>query len=285
MERTGVPASITLAQGLLESNSGQSALAVKANNHFGVKCHKDWDGGKYLQDAEERNECFRAYSSPEASFHDHSDFIRYRDRYKSLFSLEQTDYKSWAKGLKEAGYATDPAYPQKLIKLIEDYELYRFDVAVEIEVPDPLEVETPVVIETVGLEEESGTVQYREQHNFSLSRDIYSQNGVPFVYAMAGETYESLAARFNLFQKEILRFNDLERTEPLVAGDIVYLKAKKKTGAKGVDKYIVGDDGQVTLRDISQRFGIRLSSLQKMNPYAVGSALEPGDTVNLRPAK
>jgi len=284
MERTGVPASITLAQGLLESNSGQSALATKANNHFGVKCHKDWEGEKYMQDAEELNECFRAYSSPEASFRDHSDFIRYRDRYKSLFGLEQTDYKAWAQGLKEAGYATDPAYPQKLVKLIEEYELYRFDTIVEVEAPDPLEAETPVVMETVR-EDAGESVQYREKRSFSMSRDMYSQNGVPFVYAMAGDTYESLASRFNLFNKEILRFNDLDNPETLKPGDIVYLKWKKKMGAKGVDKYVVGDDEHISLRDVAQRFGVKLSSLQKLNPYAVGSGLEPGDTVYLRPKK
>jgi len=277
MKRTGVPASITLAQGILESNSGQSTLAVKANNHFGIKCHRDWSGKKFYKDAESSGECFRVYPNAEASFRDHSDFLRYQDRYKSLFSLKKTDYKAWARGLKAAGYATDPAYPQKLIKIIEECGLDRFDGKVKVEVPEPLVIETPVVIEKV---EES--VRYREQHSFSLTRDIYSQNGVPFVYAMAGETYESLASRFNLFRKEILRFNDLDSPEPLKAGDIVYLKAKKNKGAVGVDKYIVGEDEHTTLWAISQRFGIRLSTLRKLNPYAAPASLEPGDTVFLR---
>ena len=127
MYRTGVPASITLAQGIIESRSGQSALAVDGNNHFGIKCHNSWQGRTMLADDDRKNECFRAYDSAEESFRDHSDFLRYRDRYKFLFDYELTDYKSWAYGLKKAGYATDPSYPTKLIGVIERYQLYRYD--------------------------------------------------------------------------------------------------------------------------------------------------------------
>ena len=126
MYRSGVPASITLAQGLLESRYGQSELAVKGNNHFGIKCH-DWTGKKMYYDDDAKGECFRVYASADESFRDHSDFLRYRDRYKFLFDYEVTDYKAWAHGLKKAGYATDPAYPSKLIKIIEDYQLYDYD--------------------------------------------------------------------------------------------------------------------------------------------------------------
>ena len=121
MARTGVPASITLAQGLLESNAGRSALASKSNNHFGIKCHNDWKGKKTYADDDAKHECFRVYRNAEASFRDHSDFLRYQDRYKGLFELDPTDYRGWAKGLKKAGYATDPRYAEKLIKIIEDY--------------------------------------------------------------------------------------------------------------------------------------------------------------------
>lgn len=283
MKRTGVPASITLAQGILESDSGRSTLAVKGNNHFGIKCHKDWNGRKIYKDAENHDECFRLYPNVEASFRDHSDFLRYQDRYKSLFGLKKTDYKGWARGLKEAGYATDPSYPAKLIRIIEDYELYKYDGKVRVDATEPLVAEAPVVIDKA--EGNENAVKYMEKHNFPLTRDIYSQNGVPFVYAMEGESYESIAARFNLFRKEILRFNDLESPEPLKAGDIVYLKAKKNMGAKGVDKYIVGEDEHITLRDVAQRYGIKLSALKKLNPYAVSSSPEPGDTVNLRPER
>ena len=127
MYRSGVPASITLAQGILESRYGLSTLAADGNNHFGIKCHKDWTGKKQYHDDDAKGECFRVYDTADESFRDHSDFLRYRDRYKFLFDLETTDYKSWAYGLKKAGYATDPGYPGKLIKYIEDYKLYEYD--------------------------------------------------------------------------------------------------------------------------------------------------------------
>ena len=127
MYRSGVPASITLAQGILESRYGLSELASKGNNHFGIKCHKDWKGRTMAYDDDAKGECFRVYDSAQESFRDHSDFLRYRDRYKFLFEFDTKDYKSWAYGLKKAGYATDPNYPAKLIKYIEDYGLSRYD--------------------------------------------------------------------------------------------------------------------------------------------------------------
>ena len=127
MYRSGVPASITLAQGLLESGNGQSELARMSNNHFGIKCHNNWKGGKVYYDDDAKGECFRKYSHPSESYRDHSDFLRYRDRYKFLFDYRVTDYKSWAYGLKKAGYATDPKYPKKLINLIEEYNLQQYD--------------------------------------------------------------------------------------------------------------------------------------------------------------
>ena len=127
MQRSGVPASITLAQGLLESGSGRSTLATKGNNHFGIKCHSKWTGDTIHADDDRKNECFRKYKSADESFRDHSDFLRYSDRYKFLFELERTDYKGWAYGLKQAGYATDPTYASKLIKYVEDYNLSRYD--------------------------------------------------------------------------------------------------------------------------------------------------------------
>ena len=202
MYRSGVPASITLAQGLLESRAGQSDLAAKGNNHFGIKCHNDWQGRTMYHDDDARGECFRVYDDAGESFRDHSDFLRFRDRYKFLFDLKPTDYKGWAYGLKKAGYATDPSYAEKLIRNIENFQLYRYDATVpEEEIP-----ETPIVIE-----QKTTVVSVRrikEELNFSLKRQVYENNGVPFVYSMAGETYESLAASFGLFKKEILQFND-----------------------------------------------------------------------------
>ena len=277
MKRTGVPASITLAQGILESNAGQSVLATKGNNHFGIKCHNDWKGKTMKMDDNAPKECFRVYPNAEASFRDHSDFLRSRDRYKSLFELKQTDYKGWARGLKKAGYATDPGYADKLITLIEDYELYRFDKGVKVSVKPPLEIEEPKVVQ---LEPRPG-MKYQESVTFSTARKVYSQNGVPFVYSEAGETYASIAASNGLFLKELLKFNDHEQELALEPGTMVYLARKKAQGPVGVNKYVVEKDGE-TLRDTAQRFGIRYAALQKLNIVLYGKTLEEGDTVILR---
>ncbi len=276
MERTGVPASITLAQGLLESNAGQSRLAVKGNNHFGVKCHNDWDGKKMKEDDNAPGECFRVYSNAEASFRDHSDFLRGRDRYKSLFELEVTDYKGWAKGLKKAGYATDPNYADKLITLIEDYRLYEYDRGAKVGVKPPHEVEEPKVVPPEVVDR-----KYKEAVRFPLSRSVYEQNGVPFVYSIEGESYSSIATANGLFLRELLKFNDLTEESALAPGTVVYLARKKAEAAPGVYKYVVEGEGE-SMRAISQRFGIRLAALQKMNPALIGYRLDEGDTVKLR---
>lgn len=284
MQRTGVPASITLAQGLLESNAGMSTLASKSNNHFGIKCHRDWKGGKTYMDDDAKDECFRVYKSAEASFRDHSDFLRYQDRYKSLFELDPTDYEGWARGLKKAGYATDPKYASKLIRLIEDYNLSRFDGGGSIIVPEtPAEVETPHEVKTRTGIAASG---YNESVSVQLSRPVYQQNGVCFIYALEGETYSSIAASYNLFPKEILAINDL-KSDPgrLSGGTVVYIERKKKQAAKGVDKYIVGPEGE-TIRDIAQRFGVREGNIRKMSGLTPDFEPLEGDTVLLRkPAK
>lgn len=279
MYRTGVPASITLAQGLLESGNGQSRLAVKGNNHFGIKCHNTWTGAKVYHDDDRKGECFRKYDSPEESFRDHSDFLRYRDRYKFLFDLELTDYRSWAYGLKTAGYATDPKYPEKLIRLIEEYRLYEYDTQkpeqtthhVEPQVPA-----SPTVIEQV----QPLSPRQRETFSFALSRQMYSLNGVPFVYASEGETYASIAKANRLFLKEILKFNDLKEEKDLVPGTVVYLQKKKKKAAAGLEKYVV--EGSQDLRSISQRFAVRLDKLCKLNDIAPDHVLRDGDVLYLR---
>ena len=258
MYRSGVPASITLAQGILESRYGLSTLAADGNNHFGIKCHKDWTGKKQYYDDDAKGECFRVYDTADESFRDHSDFLRYRDRYKFLFDFETTDYKSWAYGLKKAGYATDPGYPGKLIKYIEDYKLYEYD-TMELASLGGLERKAESVTEAAGKEvkPEDHAVKVKEKEKakqnkksvkaskkkarkkasvedeltgeipksplaleepkridksqleefkFSLSREAYSKNGVPFVTSQEGETYATIAARYGLFLKEIYNF-------------------------------------------------------------------------------
>ncbi len=274
MKRTGVPASITLAQGLLESRAGLSPLAADGNNHFGIKCHNDWDGKKMYHDDDANSECFRVYKSAEESFKNHSDFLRGRDRYKSLFELPQDDYKAWAHGLKEAGYATDPRYAHKLIKLIEDYELYEYDKDVKVTLKTPRQEETPVLIP-----QQERSSNYKETIALSLRRELYSQNGVPCIYALEGESYSSIAASQGLFLRELLRYNDLKEDMPLEKGTIVYLARKKQEGPVG--RYVVDTEGE-TLYRIAQRFGIRYATLQQLNVLLLGKTLEPGDTVRLR---
>ncbi len=331
MYRSGVPASITLAQGILESRYGLSTLAADGNNHFGIKCHKDWTGKKQYHDDDAKGECFRVYDTADESFRDHSDFLRYRDRYKFLFDLETTDYKSWAYGLKKAGYATDPGYPGKLIKYIEDYKLYEYDtmpldqtsvLEEKAEAIEKKDVKKDVKVKEQPSKEKAKTQKKSvkeskrkkakkkssaddeltgqipqsplsleepkridksqlEEFKFSLTREAYSKNGVPFVTSVEGETYSTIAARYGLFLKEILKYNDLTAPQELLPGTVVYLQAKKNQSEKGLDKFIVEDDSQ-SLRDICQRFGVKMSSVVKMNGFAPGYQPSEGDTILLR---
>ena len=276
MKRTGVPASITLAQGILESDAGRSRLATKANNHFGIKCHNDWKGRTIQEDDNQRGECFRVYPSEASSFKDHSDFLRSRDRYKSLFELEQTDYKGWAEGLKKAGYATDPAYASKLIKLIEDYELWRYDDDAPVSLPSPSRLEESKPLAVAALRE-----GFNESYTFSVQRQVYEKNGALFIYALEGDSYESIAKENSLFLSQILKYNDLSESKELTSGEVVYLSRKKSQAAPGLNKHIVDSDSE-TLWQLSQRYAIRLDALRKMNILLLGSGLQEGDTVILR---
>ena len=284
MYRSGIPASITLSQGLLESGAGLSQLAVKSNNHFGIKCHNGWQGGRVYHDDDAKGECFRKYDNPHESYRDHSDFLRYRDRYKFLFEFEITDYRSWAHGLKQAGYATDPKYPSKLINLIETYGLHKYDSYkpekstdiksgehVVVTLPPP-----PSQLEQV----QRVDVRKREAFHFSLSREMYSQNGIVFIYAAEGETYESIAKANGLFVKELLKFNDLKGKPELKAGEVVYLQKKKKSAAEGVEMHVV-EKGE-TLRGISQRYGVRIKDLCKINALENPDLIRANDILKLR---
>ena len=293
MYRTGVPASITLAQGLIESGYGMSPLAINGNNHFGIKCHRGWTGRTLKADDDRRGECFRAYDSAEESFRDHSDFLRYRDRYKFLFDFNTTDYKSWAYGLKQAGYATDPSYASKLIKCIEDNDLTRFDrmtVSETLSAGDDEAVAPETaegdVIPASPLKIEAGERvggETGEQYRFSLTRQLYSRNGVPFVYAVEGETYRSIARDYHLFLKEILRFNDLPAEETLAPGTVVYVQAKKAKTRPGLEKYIVGSDGE-SFHAICQRFAVQEKAIAKLNGLSADYEPQEGDELLLRPA-
>ncbi len=281
MHRSGVPASITLAQGMLESRYGLSSLAADGNNHFGIKCHRNWSGKTMRVNDDAPNECFRVYGNAEESFRDHSDFLRYQDRYKSLFELKPTDYKGWAKGLKKAGYATDPKYAEKLIKIIEDYHLDKYDTG---DVPQ----ETPIKIEKKAQVEVKNPMrkgQASESYSFRVERKVFKKNGILCVYAEPEDTYESIALEFNLFQKEILRFNDEGAARPLKIGEVVYLKGKKRHAPSGLPMY-VADNKPMTLWEISQRFGIKMKFLLKWNP-GLTADYKPveGDVIYLKKMK
>ena len=275
MKATGIPASITLAQGCLESGNGNSTLATKANNHFGIKCHKNWKGKTIRHDDDEKNECFRSYRSADESFRDHSDFLRYSDRYAALFNLELTDYKGWAYGLQKAGYATARTYAESLIRIIEENELYRYDKldrkAREELPPTPMEAEFSTAFKPYP---------GHKLYTASLGREIRTTNGVAWIIARDGDTYAGLAKEFNLFRSEILRFNDRSRNTALQPGEVVYVEAKKRESAKNLDKHVV-EEGE-TMRGLAQRYAVKMKKLYQYNAMRPGTEPEPGTILNLR---
>lgn len=293
MNQYGIPASIIMAQACLESGNGNSRLAVKANNHFGIKCH-NWNGKRIYHDDDQRGECFRKYNEAEDSFKDHSEFLRNGKRYQSLFDLKRSDYRSWAHGLKAAGYATDPQYAQMLIEIIEKNNLYLLDSEVS-SFKEGMElskerrklekqnrksrksIQAATAPQFVG-KGEVVAVAASTIYNFSLDRQIYSINGVPYVIATGNESYASIAREYSLFTKELLKFNDLKREESLPAGTIVYISSKKKEGEKGAYVVQPGD----TMYGISQKLGIRLLKLYELNGMKYGSEAEPGKMLNLQ---
>jgi len=275
MKATGIPASITLAQGCLESGNGNSTLATKANNHFGIKCHNNWKGKTLYQDDDARHECFRSYKSADESYRDHSDLLRYRDRYASLFNLKPTDYKGWAYGLQKAGYATAKTYAASLIQIIEENELWRYDQldAAEEQAlpPTPMEAEA-----SYAFKPHPGHKLY----TVSLTREIRTTNGVPWIRAREGDSYAGLAKEYNLFTGEILHFNDRTRRVPLHEGEIVYLEAKKNESAPNLDKHVV--EAGETMRDLAQRYAVKMKKLYKYNAMTPGTEPEPGTILLLR---
>lgn len=253
MEKFQIPASITLAQGILESSSGNSYLATVANNHFGIKCHLDWKGRKVYRDDDEENECFRAYKNPKESFRDHSLFLKNRSRYALLFEEELTDYKAWAKGLKKAGYATNPKYPKLLIGLIEKYNLDQYDKRGSDEFP------------TLDLS----------------SLDIKkSENNIKYIVVSKDETIESIALLSENKVEDILEYNELRLDSKIVVGQIIYLQPKRRKAARSQKTHQV-KKGE-NMYSISQRYGVKLKYLYKRNDYSVGKQPKVGVVLKLR---
>lgn len=263
MSRVGIPASITLAQACLESNNGNSTLAVKGNNHFGIKCH-DWTGRKIYHDDDKRDECFRSYSSAFESFKDHSEFLTTKSRYASLFELNPHDYRGWAKGLKKAGYATANNYASLLIRIIEENELYRYDL---------------LVLEG-GLGNGSDTTSHLDNHGYQTSRTILLNNRIEYVLTEAGDTPESLRAELGLYRNEVYRYNNLFKGARLEPGTIIYLQPKRRKAAPGNEIHRV-EDGQ-TMYDISQIYGVKLKHLYRRNHMMEGEQPLEGAEIYLR---
>lgn len=260
MDRTGIPASIKLAQGMLESGCGTSKLAINANNHFGIKCH-NWNGASFTMDDDRRNECFRKYRNPEESWVDHSEFLCSRPRYAFLFDLPKTDYKGWAKGLKKAGYATAPDYAQKLIKIIEEEELYQFDRPGKKLRPIPNEL------------------NYKLSESKNYQNQVVYINNVPCIKAKDGDTFESIAAYFNIPLNKLLKYNDKNELS-IRTGMHIFLKKKKNKAPKGYTfhKTKAGD----TMYMISQIYGIKYAKLLQYNYMDNGEQPQVGEMISLR---
>lgn len=283
-----IPASITMAQGILESAAGKSELAVKANNHFGVKCTSDWPGRTFTHDDETANECFRRYASVEDSYEDHSLFLK-RKRYESLFSLPIGDYKNWAYGLKACGYATDPKYPEKLIRLIETYDLNRltFDTVLvasgAVSAGDTAWTDTPYD-NVIAFADQERTDDYDtpSMDHVELSGEHKSghRNGVRYIVAKPGDTFESLAYQLNMYERTLRRNNDALDTRELEAGDLVYIYPKK-CRADRKHPYSTVRKGD-TAWGLSQKYGIKLSRLYKLNGIPYGTPLTTVQRLDLR---
>ena len=258
-----VPASITLAQGLLESGAGRSELATRGNNHFGIKCH-GWKGGTIYHDDDLRGECFRAYSTAFESFEDHSRFLAQRDRYKNLFRLKLTDYHGWANGLRAAGYATDPKYPQKLIDIIQLYKLYEYDKA---KTYDKFMIEHA----KAGIQA-SGTPLHEIK--------IYNKNY--FLIVRRGDTFYSIGKEIGISYKKIAKYNERGKYDQLNEGEVIWLKKKQKKAPKEYKERKHHVRAGDSMYSIAQKYGIRLKSLYKMNHLSANYDLCIGDELKLR---
>ena len=264
MLRYRVPASITLAQGLLESGAGTSELTVKGNNHFGIKCH-GWTGRTVHHDDDARNECFRAYDNAFQSFEDHCKFLKNGKRYSGLFNLKITDYKGWAHGLKAAGYATNPQYAQKLIGIIELYKLTQYDTAKGYD---------------KFMAQHSGQDKPVSKEATLHSIHIYNKNY--FLQARPGDTFEMIGKEIGISYKKIAKYNERDANSPLEPNEIIWLKKKQKRADKSYgDRPHIVKAGE-SMYSIAQYYGIRLNSLYKLNKMKPEDGIYVGQQLRIR---
>ena len=277
MVKYKIPASITLAQGILESGNGKSKLATKGNNHFGIKCHNDWKGKTMRQDDDAPKECFRVYKNAEESYNDHSKFLKNSSRYASLFDLEITDYKSWAKGLKKAGYATSPVYASALIKLIEDYNLQQYDQMVVQKKfkKKNIKKNSTAVVNPVPVLFECKVVAMTPDHHF-----IRENFGVKFILTKEGDNLESLAKELKISKRQLIRYNNLGNKTTFTNDEVLYIGPKRNKAASGYKIHVI-QPGE-TLSQVSRLYAVRLERLFKMNDLDENSVLQIGQEIRLR---
>lgn len=284
-----IPASITLAQGILESDNGNSTLARNANNHFGIKCKEEWTGEKLYHDDDEKAECFRKYKSAWESYRDHSHFLTQRERYAFLFKLEITDYMGWAKGLKQAGYATSPTYAEVLIKIIETNKLYLFD-KFDQDIQANIQKDT-IIAKNVFTSDSSGnkimdSIRLLSNNDIDFQDVVFSENSrrigqineVRFIYARKGDSYNSIAIDFGLVAKDISLYNDQKKDHQTVSGEVVFIEYKKETGSVEYHTVLAGE----TMLGISQLYGIKLRSLYLKNRMKQGTEVNVGQKLYLQ---
>ncbi len=289
MNRVGIPASITLAQGILESECGNSRLAIEGNNHFGIKCHSDWTGESIYHDDDRNHECFRKYTSAYDSFKDHSDFLREKSRYSNLFKLDHTDYKSWAYGLKAAGYATDPQYAQKLITIIEEMGLEAYDTGQTPATADDANHYTYDINNGYVAENDTEKPKLRVKKNalYSINplheHTVDYNNGVKYITVMNGDTFVSIAKEFHLLVSELLAYNDLDATADINQIKYLYIRAKKNRAHPSCSTHTV-QKGE-TVWSISHKYGIKLRKLRRFNRLSTFDTVTEGQVLNLRSSK
>ena len=263
MKQYGIPASITLAQGVLESGAGRSELARKSNNHFGIKCN-GWTGRKVYHDDDALGECFRAYDNALDSYIDHSLFLKNSQRYSRLFQLKTTDYKGWARGLKACGYATSPTYASRLIEIIELYGLDKYDKG------------GGGVFVSPAASSHQPFLQAATQHQINQFNDNY------YVVARQGDTFKSIGEDTHVDYRRLAKFNERDKDDTLEEGERIWLKKKRRRAPKDYKGYVYRVEAGESMYSISQRFGIRLKSLYKMNELSPDYIIKVGDPLRIR---
>lgn len=278
MQEFKIPASIKLAQAVLESDNGNSQLSRRSNNHFGIKCHSSWKGKKTYHDDDKKQECFRVYKSVYESFADHSRFLK-KPRYAKCFKLKITDYKGWAKELKRAGYATNPKYPALLIKIIEDNKLFEYD---QIALGKLAKTSKPKNRKPKKTNRPSRSNSSKEEFS---DIDLYdmpvvkiSENKIKYVIAKKGDTPESIARKLNLGPWQLRLYNDVKKKHEFNDGDVVYIQPKR---SKAKVEFHVVKKGE-TIEEISQKYGIKMRSIYRKNRMKKGTSLKAGQKLHLR---